>query len=271
MARGVQFRFGRSRSRHEVGQQSRFVAGRAVHRRAVCRYRARWRAVHARAARSAFAGSARRDSQCRGRHRGDRHDRRIPSASRRNFRLGSERAGQRRARFPDPAGSRHRQYLGPGAVSRADLAFKDVGARTQAGCFITSPTGLRSPFSSRHPATPAAPWRRRSTGCPIHAWLCCTRKERSAMSRKRRWHRLATISYAVAVHGTFDDCQGLVKQAFADDDLRSHVWLTPANSINLGRLLPQVFYYFVLASRCAASRRPRRKWWCLSRAATSAT
>jgi threonine synthase len=38
-----------------------------------------------------------------------------------------------------------------------------------------------------------------------------------------------------------------VKQAFADDDLRRHVWLTPANSINLGRLLPQVFYYFLLA------------------------
>jgi threonine synthase len=53
---------------------------------------------------------------------------------------------------------------------------------------------------------------------------------------------------ALAVRGTFDDCQALVKQAFADDDLRSHVWLTPANSINLGRLLPQVFYYFVLAS-----------------------
>src|SRR5262245_6988445 len=53
---------------------------------------------------------------------------------------------------------------------------------------------------------------------------------------------------AVAVDGTFDDCQQLVKQAFADDDLRSHVWLTPANSINLGRLLPQVFYYFVLAA-----------------------
>jgi len=51
---------------------------------------------------------------------------------------------------------------------------------------------------------------------------------------------------ALAVRGTFDDCQRLVKQAFADDDLRSHVWLTPANSINLGRLLPQVFYYFLL-------------------------
>ena len=51
---------------------------------------------------------------------------------------------------------------------------------------------------------------------------------------------------AVSVAGTFDDCQGLVKQAFADDELRKQVWLTPANSINLGRLLPQVFYYFVL-------------------------
>jgi threonine synthase len=52
---------------------------------------------------------------------------------------------------------------------------------------------------------------------------------------------------ALSMRGTFDDCQRLVKQAFADDELRKHVWLTPANSINLGRLLPQVFYYFVLA------------------------
>jgi threonine synthase len=54
---------------------------------------------------------------------------------------------------------------------------------------------------------------------------------------------------AAAVSGTFDDCQGLVKQAFADDQLRKRVWLTPANSINLGRLLPQVFYYFLLMGR----------------------
>ena len=54
---------------------------------------------------------------------------------------------------------------------------------------------------------------------------------------------------ALSVQGTFDDCQALVKRAFADDDLRRHVWLTPANSINLGRLLPQTFYYFTLAGR----------------------
>ncbi|MDH3368565.1 MAG: threonine synthase [Gemmatimonadota bacterium] len=49
---------------------------------------------------------------------------------------------------------------------------------------------------------------------------------------------------AVAVRGTFDDCQRLVKDAFADTGLRQRVRLTSANSINVGRLLPQVFYYF---------------------------
>ena len=61
---------------------------------------------------------------------------------------------------------------------------------------------------------------------------------------------------AVAIAGTFDDCQSLVKQAFADDALRAHVWLTPANSINLGRLLPQVFYYFRLAALAAVADGP---------------
>jgi threonine synthase len=48
---------------------------------------------------------------------------------------------------------------------------------------------------------------------------------------------------AVAVNGTFDDCQRLVKEAFADPGLRAQARLTSANSINIGRLLPQIFYY----------------------------
>ena len=48
---------------------------------------------------------------------------------------------------------------------------------------------------------------------------------------------------AVAVEGTFDDCQRLAKQAFSDHDLADRVRLTSANSINIGRLLPQAFYY----------------------------
>jgi threonine synthase len=47
---------------------------------------------------------------------------------------------------------------------------------------------------------------------------------------------------AVAVSGTFDDCQRLVKDAFSSKHLE-HARLTSANSINIGRLLPQAFYY----------------------------
>jgi threonine synthase len=45
------------------------------------------------------------------------------------------------------------------------------------------------------------------------------------------------------VDGTFDDCQRLVKMAFADGELRETRTLTSANSINVARLLPQMFYY----------------------------
>jgi threonine synthase len=48
---------------------------------------------------------------------------------------------------------------------------------------------------------------------------------------------------SLAVRGTFDDCQRLVKQAFLDESLRRQVEMSSANSINLGRLLPQAVYY----------------------------
>lgn len=49
---------------------------------------------------------------------------------------------------------------------------------------------------------------------------------------------------ALEVEGTFDDCQRLVKLAFPDKDLTDKIILSSANSINIGRLLPQSFYYF---------------------------
>ncbi|MCW8330098.1 threonine synthase [Photobacterium sp. SDRW27] len=48
----------------------------------------------------------------------------------------------------------------------------------------------------------------------------------------------------VAVDGTFDDCQALVKQAFDDEALRQEVGLNSANSINISRLMAQICYYF---------------------------
>lgn len=49
---------------------------------------------------------------------------------------------------------------------------------------------------------------------------------------------------AIAIDGTFDDCQALVKEAFNDPDLACTFRLTSANSINIARLIPQTFYYF---------------------------
>ncbi len=49
---------------------------------------------------------------------------------------------------------------------------------------------------------------------------------------------------AIEVNGTFDDCQAIVKQVFADADLNSKLSLTSANSINVARWLPQQLYYF---------------------------
>ena len=49
---------------------------------------------------------------------------------------------------------------------------------------------------------------------------------------------------AIEVDGVFDDCQALVKNAFMDKELNSHMTLTSANSINIARFLPQSFYYF---------------------------
>ena len=50
---------------------------------------------------------------------------------------------------------------------------------------------------------------------------------------------------AIEVDGVFDDCQSMVKQAFLDTDITAKRKLTSANSINLARWLPQMFYYFL--------------------------
>jgi threonine synthase len=49
---------------------------------------------------------------------------------------------------------------------------------------------------------------------------------------------------ALEVEGNFDDCQQMVKQAFADEEVNKKLFLTSANSINVARWLPQQFYYF---------------------------
>jgi threonine synthase len=50
---------------------------------------------------------------------------------------------------------------------------------------------------------------------------------------------------ALEVDGSFDACQSMVKMAFLDSEIQQHRKLTSANSINVARWLPQMFYYFL--------------------------
>lgn len=75
--------------------------------------------------------------------------------------------------------------------------------------------------------------------------------EKEVTERQRK--QMTTLGknvYVLALDGKFDDCQALVKEAFSDPELR-HKGLSSANSINIGRLLPQSVYYFYAYSQLA--------------------
>jgi threonine synthase len=127
------------------------------------------------------------------------------------------------------------------------MAFKDVGARTQARLLHHFTDGTPLTILVATSGDTGSAVAQAFHGVPDTRVVVLYPEGKVSDVQEAQMASLGDNIVAVAVHGTFDDCQRLVKQAFADDDLRSHVWLTPANSINLGRLLPQVFYYFVLA------------------------
>ncbi len=75
---------------------------------------------------------------------------------------------------------------------------------------------------------------------------------------KRQRKQMTTLGKnvtIVGIDGKFDDCQALVKKAFTDHTLKE-IWLTSANSINIGRLLPQTVYYFYAYSQLGRENEP---------------
>jgi threonine synthase len=76
-----------------------------------------------------------------------------------------------------------------------------------------------------------------------------------SVSQRKLMTTLGDNVRTIGIDGKFDDCQAMVKRAFADPALK-HIPLSSANSINIGRLLPQSVYYFYAASRIAQSGEP---------------
>lgn len=69
-------------------------------------------------------------------------------------------------------------------------------------------------------------------------------KGKVSQIQEKQFTTLGENITAIEVEGAFDDCQKLVKQAFLDEELNRNLRLNSANSINIGRLIPQTFYYF---------------------------
>lgn len=64
-----------------------------------------------------------------------------------------------------------------------------------------------------------------------------------SLVQEKQLTALGNNIHALEINGNFDDCQKMVKQAFADEALNKQLFLTSANSINVARWLPQQFYY----------------------------
>jgi threonine synthase len=139
----------------------------------------------------------------------------------------------------------------PGPASVLELfhgptcAFKDFGARFLAaaleriGGADVRPLTILVATSGDTGGAVAAAFHRRS-------WANVYVLYPRGLVSERQAHHLACWGDNVrtfSVDGTFDDCQRLVKAAFADPELSRRLRLSSANSINIGRLLPQMIYY----------------------------
>ena len=124
-------------------------------------------------------------------------------------------------------------------------AFKDFGARFLAACM------RRLLESSEDPLTILVATSG-DTGAAVAAAFHGLPKLRVVVLypdgrvSPRQAHQLGCFGgniRALRVAGSFDDCQRLVKQALSDRDLQARIPLSSANSISLGRWLPQMSYY----------------------------
>ena len=126
------------------------------------------------------------------------------------------------------------------------MAFKDVGARFMARCLGYFNRNKKDQKIRVLVATSGD-----TGGAVAHGFLGVEGVEviilyPSGKVSEIQEKQLTTLGQnitALEVDGTFDDCQAMVKQAFLDEEL-STLNLTSANSINVARWLPQMFYYF---------------------------
>jgi threonine synthase len=135
-------------------------------------------------------------------------------------------------------------------------AFKDFGARFMARCFSWLRRGESKPLcilvaTSGDTGGAVADG---FFGVEGIAVTVLYPKGRVSELQEKQIAGLGANISALAVEGSFDDCQRLVKSAFADKELKTSRALSSANSINISRLIPQAVYYVAAAGRAGAGK-----------------
>ena len=125
------------------------------------------------------------------------------------------------------------------------LAFKDVGARFMSRCLAyfsktrSEKTLVIAATSGDTGGAVAAGFH----GAPGVEVVILYPKGRVSRLQELQLTTFGGNVTTLEIHGNFDDCQTLAKQALADAELQQRVTLSSANSINVARWLPQQFYY----------------------------
>ncbi|MCL5246064.1 threonine synthase [Cellulophaga sp. 20_2_10] len=125
------------------------------------------------------------------------------------------------------------------------MAFKDVGARFMARClgyFNANNTNEVTVLVATSGDTGGAVANGFLGVKGVHVVILYPSGKVSDIQEKQLTTLGENIS-ALEVDGVFDDCQDMVKRAFLDEELTSKMQLTSANSINVARWLPQLFYF----------------------------
>jgi len=138
------------------------------------------------------------------------------------------------------------------------LAFKDVGARFMAQLLGYLDGGSENPLTilAATSGDTGSAVAQAFFGVPGIRTVILFPKGKVTPLQERQFTTLGGNVNVLEVDGTFDDCQRLVKSAFSDPLLADEVRLSSANSINIGRLLPQIFYYVHAAAQLPAGSAP---------------
>ena len=135
------------------------------------------------------------------------------------------------------------------------LAFKDFGARFMArlmGYFVAE-SGKELTVIVATSGDTGSAVAQAFLGVPGIRVVILYPAGRVSNAQEKQLTTLGQNITALEVSGSFDDCQRLAKQSLVDPVLAGKLMLTSANSINIARLIPQIFYYFSAFSQLRAA------------------